>query len=99
MGLRGYDGERPGFLGGTNATCECRAYCCSPMATYTHPLCSSPNPEYNLIASETHYLWISIRDKNVVLQWACVSGLCVNDSQILSMVGVDTTTMMAYFLV
>ena len=43
-------------------------------------------------------LWINIRDREMGSPWDRVSGLCVNDSQILLTAGADTTTMMASFL-
>ena len=36
-GVKGNVDERPGFLGGINAMCEYRIYCCSTMATHTKP--------------------------------------------------------------
>ena len=94
MGLRGYAGECPGFLGGTNAMSECSAYCCLPMALNAQPCYSPPNLDLNSLVLAMHSLWVPIGDRRVGLPWYCVSRLCVNNSQILSTSGVETTTMM-----
>ena len=61
-------------------------------------ICDPPKSESILIALLIHSLWIPIRDRKVEFPWGRVSGLCVNNSQILSTAGVDTNTTVASFL-
>ena len=98
MRLRGYVGERPGFLGGANAICDCREYCCFPIETHTQPFSPPPNSDSDLLILLMHSLWVPIRDMEVILIWYRISGLYVNDSQILSTAGNNTATMMASFI-
>ena len=98
MRLIGYAGERPVFIGGTKEMCECRAYYCLPMAMQVKTCCPPPKSDSNFLALVMHSLWISIMDRKAQMPWVRVSGLCVNDSQILSTAGVDMTTTMASFL-
>ena len=64
------------------------------MAMHTQPCFPPPKSDSNFLALAMHSLWIPIRDEKVGLPWARISGLCVNDSHILSTAGADTTTMM-----
>ena len=65
MGLRGYAGECPGFLGGTNAICECSTYCCLPMALNAQPCYSPPNLDLNSLVLAMHSLWVPIGDRRL----------------------------------
>ena len=91
MGLIGSAGEGIDFIGGTNVMCECRAYFCLLVEKYAQSCCPPTNSDSNYIALEINSLWITIRDRNVVLLWDRVSGFCVNDSQIFLTAGADTT--------
>ena len=66
-GVKGNVDERPGFLGGINAMCEYRIYCCSAMATHTKPCCSRTKSDPNSLESAIILLWIPIRDMRLRL--------------------------------
>ena len=98
VGLRGYAGERPGFLGGMNEMCEFRVSYILPIAMNTNPCCPPPKSDSNFLTLAMYSLLIHISDRKVGLPLARVSGLCVNDLQILLAAGANTTNMMVLFL-